>query len=201
MASAGVTAPEPLSVAVDDWVCGSDGRIADPRLVIGAEGGIANVVVHIAGSDEAPAYRAQEPPLLDQRGCVFTPHVTVVAPGEELRVRNSDAVLHTFRTVATLNRKVNKAQVRDKEDVFRFSSPEIIKVECDVHYWMTAVIVVAVDAYTAVTGADGSFEIANLEPGTYQVELWHEQLGTKTVAAVVGPDGGRLDLSWEATAP
>jgi hypothetical protein len=34
-------------------------------------------------------------------------------------------------------------------------------------------------------GADGTFEIASLPPGTYTLEAWHEKLGTMTRQVVV----------------
>ena len=43
--------------------------------------------------------------------------------------------------------------------------------------------------FFAVTGADGSFEIKGLPPGTYTVEAWHETLGVQTPVG----DGGRQD--------
>lgn len=198
-AAEGIEMPAPLSVAIDDWVCGKDGELPDPRLMLGPERGLANVVVRIPDAEGASPYPPDRA-VLDQKGCVFTPHVSVVAPGAELLVRNADPVLHNFRTVAGANPRVNRAQVRDKEDVLRFAKPEILRAECDVHYWMSAVVVVAANAYVVVTGADGSFTIDGLEPGSYELELWHETLGVHRADAVVGADGGRFDFVWPAPA-
>ena len=59
-AAAGIEVPPALSVAVDDWVCGQDGELPDPRLVIGPNRGLANVVVRVDGVADAPAYPADE---------------------------------------------------------------------------------------------------------------------------------------------
>jgi len=48
-------------------------------------------------------------------------------------------------------------------------------------------------AYTAVmshpfynvSGKDGKFTIAGLDAGTYEIEAWHEKLGTQTAKVVV----------------
>jgi len=40
--------------------------------------------------------------------------------------------------------------------------------------------------YFAVTGADGSFDIPDLPPGDYVVEVWHERLGTQEMNITVG---------------
>jgi len=49
-----------LSVAVDAWACGNEGRIADPRLVIGEGRGIADVVVRVVGPADAPPSHPEE---------------------------------------------------------------------------------------------------------------------------------------------
>ena len=194
-AGASVRPPSELSVAVDDWICGDNGTTADPRLVIGSDGGLANVVVTALGIIGAPAYAAAGERVIDQKGCVFTPHVTVVAPGEPVEVRNGDDILHTFRTTARENRNINKAQIRGASDRVVFERPENIRVLCDVHYWMSAVIAVAPHAHVAVSDANGRFRIEGLEPGSYRLQLWHEVLGTREAEAVVGPAPFRF--TWE----
>jgi plastocyanin len=167
-------------------------------LVVGSGGEITDVVVRLVDVAGAPAYPDRGPALIDQKGCVFVPHVTVIAPGQELVARNSDPVLHNFRTITKSNRTVNKAQVKGKQDTFRFDSAEILSVECDVHYWMSAVIVVADSAFVAVTGKDGSYRIDGVPPAAYTVEFWHQQLGSRRAMVDVTAEGGRLDLSWDA---
>jgi len=56
----------------------------------------------------------------------------------------------------------------------------IIKIDCDVlHTWMSAAIVVTQSPYYAVTDRDGRFVIEQLPAGEYQMETWHERLGSK----------------------
>lgn len=189
--------PPALSVAVDAWVCGEDGEIADPRLVIGSERGLADVVVTVTNAGNAPPYPAAGQPAITQRGCVFTPHVVVVAPDQELGVGNDDRILHTFRAVAELNRGINRAQVGGKRDTVSFTTPEIVVLECDVHYWMSAVVVVAPHAFVAVSDADGNFRIDGMEPGRYDLALWHQRLGHKNATVVIEGETGRLEFTWE----
>src|SRR5688572_25562961 len=87
VAAEGLVAPPALSVAVDTWACAPDGRVADPSLRIGPQGGLADVVVRVSG-EQAPPYAATDAAVIDQRGCAFVPHVIVVAPGQELLVKN-----------------------------------------------------------------------------------------------------------------
>ena len=56
----------------------------------------------------------------------------------------------------------------------------VVRIDCDVlHTWMSAAIVVVSSPYFAVTGENGSFSIAGIPAGNYDVEVWHEVLGTK----------------------
>jgi plastocyanin len=194
-----VTPPPALSVAVDAWACAPDGRIEDPTLRVGADGALADVVIRLTGAGQAPPYAPKQPAVIDQKNCTFTPHVVVVGVGQELLVKNSDPVLHNFHTLAKANRSLNQAQVKGKEDRFRFTTSEIIPVECDVHYWMSAVVVVAANPWTVVSGPDGSFVIDGLEPGEYTAELWHQRLGTRSVPVLVDQGGARLDVEWPAS--
>ena len=52
--------------------------------------------------------------------------------------------------------------------------------------WEGTVVATASDsgeAFTASTDADGRFELPGLPPGDYEVEAWHERLGTRTLKA------------------
>jgi hypothetical protein len=53
---------------------------------------------------------------------------------------------------------------------------------------MQAYVGVVNSPYFAVSGDDGSFEIGNLPPGTYTIEMWHEKYGTQTQQVTLGAD-------------
>jgi uncharacterized protein (DUF2141 family) len=67
-----------------------------------------------------------------------------------------------------------------------FTVPEVmVRFKCDVHGWMSAYVGVMANPYFAVTGADGTFEITGLPPGTYTVEAWQEKLGTQSTKITI----------------
>ncbi|MCH7909140.1 MAG: carboxypeptidase regulatory-like domain-containing protein [Candidatus Hydrogenedentes bacterium] len=39
--------------------------------------------------------------------------------------------------------------------------------------------------FYAVTGEDGAFTIDNLDPGEYEIEVWHERLGTQRARVTI----------------
>jgi hypothetical protein len=59
----------------------------------------------------------------------------------------------------------------------------MLHLTCDVHSWMSAYLGVESHPYFAVTGADGTFTIANAPAGRQTIRAWHERYGwiTRTV--------------------
>jgi hypothetical protein len=64
----------------------------------------------------------------------------------------------------------------------------MLQLKCDIHRWMTAFVGVVSHPFFAVSTATGTFEIANVPPGTYTIQAWHEQFGVlkQTVRVTAG---------------
>lgn len=180
--------PRPVAMTKDPEVCGKTQHVTED-LVVASDGGLKNAYVSIgpvSGSKPFPGGK----PALDQRGCWFHPHVLVVPAGGEVDILNSDGILHNIHTNSKLNPPVNMAQPKFKKVLtVTFAKPEAIGVSCDVHNWMKAWIVVAENAYHALTGDDGGFEITDVPPGAYTLTAWHETQGTRAQPVTVPPDG------------
>ncbi|MBV9079682.1 MAG: carboxypeptidase regulatory-like domain-containing protein [Elusimicrobia bacterium] len=127
--------------------------------------------------------------VFDQNGCMYNPHVLAVQAGQQITIRNSDGVLHNIDVRPAANQGFNVGQpVKGMETQKSFTTPEVmIPVKCDVHPWMAAFIGVQNHPYAAVTDDNGAFSLANLPPGTYTLEAWHEKYGTATQEVTVGP--------------
>jgi plastocyanin len=168
-----------IEVTKDPEVCGKESKEkVNPVLLVGAGGGIANVVVTVKAAKgkklEVPATN----PVFDQKMCEFHPHVLVFPAGSTIDVINSDGILHNIHTTSTVNPSQNQAQPKFKPKIqIKVEKPETIAIKCDVHGWMSGYWVATETPYVAVTAADGSFKISDLPPGDYDVELWHEKLG------------------------
>ena len=52
--------------------------------------------------------------------------------------------------------------------------PGVVRVECDSHGWMRGWMYVTNDV-AGVTGLDGRFELTEIPPGTYELQVWHER--------------------------
>ena len=169
-----------VTVTRDKKVCGKEPKFTE-TLIVSKDGGIQNVVVHLTDVKKGRKFEASSAFEIDQRGCWFRPHVSIVPAGKKFVLINSDGILHNFRTTGTINPILNKAQPKFKKRLkIKIDKPEIIRTNCDVHEWMDGWLVVAEHPYYSLTDEAGSFEIANIPPGTYTLELWHETLGKQT---------------------
>lgn len=187
--------PSPITVTKDQAVCGLTQHVPE-TLMVGAGGALKNVVVSIDGITRGMPFPAGARPTLDQRGCWFIPHVQVVPVGAEIDILNSDGILHNIHTFPKNNPPINMAQPKFKKVMSHaFARPDVVKVNCDVHGWMNAWIVVAPHPYFAVTAADGRFTLAGVPAGTYTLRAWHETLGTREQTIAVQP-GGTVEAAF-----
>jgi len=181
------TAPPPqkIDVTKDPEVCGKDKTA--PNLIVGQGGGIANVVVVVNATKGKKLEVPAQNPTFDQKTCEFHPHVLAFPAGSTIDVTNSDGILHNIHTTSTVNPSQNQAQPKFKQKIqIKVEKPEWpINVKCDVHGWMSGYWISEEHPYVAVTDANGAFKIADLPPGDYQVELWQEKLGKKTMPASI----------------
>ncbi len=198
---AAATAPKikPLDMKADA-VCAKAHDKAQPDeglIVYASEGNaVPFVFVYVKKGIDDKYDVPEEPVVLDQKGCMYVPHVMGMIAGQGLDILNSDPVNHNVHSLAARNPKFNFAQpnqgmkkeLRGKDT---FTRPEVmIKVKCDVHGWMASYIGVVSHPFFSVTkshqndggdkAARGTFEIKELPAGKFELEFWHENLGVVT---------------------
>jgi hypothetical protein len=180
--------PRPNRPAIDLHSCPQCAEAAsrplyDESLVVAGDGAVQNVVVSIsAGLPPGEQYPApQNPAALDQKGCMFHPHVIATMVGQPIIVKNSDPFLHSVHSMdAELSPAFDFAQpTTGLHRVEPLQVVETFQIKCDLHPWMSAWVRVFNHPYFAVTSADGSFAIRQLPPGKYRLKAWHELLGVR----------------------
>jgi hypothetical protein len=197
--------PQVLSMAANA-ACAAHhrGQVIDESVLVNGDGTLRNVVVWVSDGLEGRTFAPPKvPAILDQQGCVYTPHVVTVMTGQKLLVKNSDPFLHNVRAAAANNPPFNFGQpsVNVGGTPLTFLTPDRMFVKCDVHPWMTARIVVLDNPYFAVTGEHGAFKLPELPPGTYTVSAWHEVYGEQKQRVKVEPGKPvSLDFTFRATA-
>lgn len=195
-------APKPAKVMMDaDPVCKKQHstEVYTNEYIVDGSGGLANVFVYLKN------YNGPKPPvpkdsvIFDQKGCEYFPHVFGARAGQPIAILNSDPTLHNVHAVPTVNSQFNLAMPKQGMRITKtFDKNEImIKIKCDVHSWMAAYVGVLDHPYFAVSQSNGAFDIGPLPPGTYEIEAWHEKLGTMTQTVTVGDNAtGQADFTF-----
>ena len=128
----------------------------------------------------------ETPVTVNQEDCMYSPHVQVAVEGQKIQIKNSDGTLHNIHAYNKDKTLFNQAQPPKSKDIEKeIKGAEVVRLQCDVHPWMKAFVVVNKNAFFAVTDDTGKFEIKDVPPGTYTVEAWHEKLGTQTAEVKV----------------
>jgi plastocyanin len=172
-------------------------------VIVGAGGALRNVLVSVTGGLEG---RQFSPPadavVLDQKGCVYAPHVFGVMANQNVRILNSDPTLHNVHGIPESgDGEFNVGMPRQGMEITRtFKQPVLMRFKCDVHPWMVSYGHVMPHPYYAVSGDDGTYRIPNLPAGRYTIQAWHEKLGTQTATVTVGEAGATthtLDFTFK----
>jgi hypothetical protein len=193
---------QPLLVNKDPDVCAPGGRtvLSESLLVDSATRGIANVAVYLRDAPRVheSARPTEEEVLFDQKECIFLSHVFGMRVGQTVAIRNSDPVGHNTKIVGNRGDSFNQIIPQAESLAFKPSKeePTPVPVSCSIHPWMEAYFLPRSNGYFAISGRDGSFEIANLPAGEpLELQVWHE--------SAKGPGGGLIlntpkgkELNW-----
>ncbi len=174
--------------------------VPDERVVVGANGELKNVALFIEGHSD-PTGPQRPPVILDQVNFQYTPHVVAVQVGQTLRVRSSDDALHNVHIKGKHNPETNHfTRTADEWLDYVYEKPEVLRLKCDVHPWMSAYVAVVENPYFDVSDADGTYEITGLPDGDYTLVAWHELYGRQEVALSIR-DGAAVEQNFTFEAP
>ena len=169
-------------------------------IVVGANGGLANVVVYVSdGLTPSTFQPPEQPAVFEQKGCQYKPHVLAMQANQKLDILNSDETTHNIHPSPNNNREWNMTQPHGTPLEQTFAREEIaIPVKCNVHPWMRGYIAVFKHPYFAVTDKNGGFDLKDLPPGTYTITAWQEKLGTQSQKVTIGAGEAKtLDFSFK----
>lgn len=169
----------------------NDGQARRKESIVTNENGTLRfVTVYVKNAPKGDYPSPSEPVVLDQVGCMYSPHVFAMQRGQDIVVKNSDDTAHNVHFTPKKNPEINRSQPKKGlKTTFQMKRAEMaVRIKCDVHPWMLAYCHVFDHPFFAVTGEDGTFEITGLPPGTYTVETWHEKYESQILEVTVAQD-------------
>lgn len=142
--------------------------------VVGPDGkGIAEAVVFVQSPVDSNAAATRQSAEMDQLNKTFVPGVLPVVVGSEVRFPNHDQIHHhvySFSRTKTFELPLYKG--RDALAV-QFDKPGVVNVGCNIHDWMSGIILVLPTRHYAMTDANGRFTLSDLPAGNYTLVAWH----------------------------
>ncbi|MEX2118834.1 MAG: hypothetical protein WD847_04420 [Pirellulales bacterium] len=199
--------PEPLPLAVTKDQAAFGATVADQSLVVGEDGGLANVLVYLASKDIHPdvVKATSKEAVLRVEGGLLQPRVLPLVLGQPLRLSNPSPVAINLYFPTMSNPQLNVLIPPQADPVHRFEREQEklpVPVTCTVHPWMRAYLMPLAHPYADVSGRDGTARIPDLPVGQLPFRLWHERVGFLKPAGStdrqftfdIQPGGNRLDI-------
>ncbi len=142
----------------------------------------------------APGQRA----VMMQKNKTFHPHILAVQVGTEVDFPNYDPIFHN--AFSNYDGRIFDLGLYAPGTSRRvlFDRPGIVRVFCNIHESMSAVIAVLPVPWFAVTARNGAFTIRDVPEGEYVLHLFHERALPEVLQGLqrkvnVGPDGARIE--------
>jgi plastocyanin len=135
--------------------------------------GIAEAVVFVQAPTPASG-RTNPTQVVDQIQKTFVPGLLPIVVGTSVRFPNHDQIHHhvySFSPTKTFELPLYKGE--EAPEVV-FDKVGVVKIACNIHDWMSGIILVLPSAHFAVTDAQGRFVLENLPAGDYTLVAWHE---------------------------
>lgn len=180
------TPPERKEIVPTKDQAAFQNKIWDERVVVGEDGGLANVVIYISSSsvpvpDEMPAGMPAQVKMDNQNGA-FVPHVVPFWMGKQQFVAaNADTVAHNCNCSALGDRTGSFNNLIEPGGDFKAEFSRVQRslqpVTCNIHPWMKGYVLPRNNPYFAVTNEKGEFKIENIPPGEWEFQVLHEEVG------------------------
>jgi plastocyanin len=152
---------------------------------------LSDVVVYVEGVRARTRAHAAANPAIVMKGKAFNPRVAVVPVGGTVDFPNEDPIFHNVFSVSGENRFDLQLYKRPKSGAQTFQHPGVVRIYCNIHPQMSAVVLVRDNPFFTKAAADGSFAIEGVPAGRHKLVAWHDKAG-ETTQDVVVPAQGQL---------
>jgi plastocyanin len=127
--------------------------------------------------------------LLDQRHLMFFPHVLAVQQGTTVVFPNNDDVFHNVFSYSQPKQFDLGRYPRGQFRTVRFDTPGVVRIYCDIHAHMNAVILVLENPYFTAADENGNFVLPDVPSGRYMIHFWFGRNLVESRPIEVRPNG------------
>jgi plastocyanin len=187
--------PKQTKLSPDCANCAPGPIAPDEAMILGDGNIIQNAVVSIDAVGEGGFSFTADPVTIDQKGCVYSPHVVAVNTAQKISFSNSDPLVHNVLLKGLVSMNKGHESGAPPIEVPLPGLAGYIGSECSYHSWMGCHIHIFDHPYFALTGADGRFSLKNVPAGTYRIKVWQEVLGVATQVVTV-PEAGTVTADF-----
>ena len=155
----------------------------------------SGVVLSLTAIQGAPAAHSHTTHFtILQKDKTFSPHVLAIPVGSIVDFPNADPIFHNaFSSYSGQVFDIGLYPPGSTRSV-RFTRAGVVRVFCNIHSSMSAMIAVLATPYFAITRRDGTFEISDVAAGEYDLSVLHER-ATETALET---RGRRVTVGQEA---
>jgi len=122
--------------------------------------------------------------VLDQRNKRFLPHILAIPVGSQVDFPNHDPIFHNAFSNFAGQPFDTGLYAPGTSQKITFRREGVVRVFCNIHAQMSAVIVVVPSPHFATSAATGMYRIENVPAGEYTLKIFHERATEKTLAAL-----------------
>ena len=144
-------------------------------------------VVYLRGGPPVTGPRGSSA-TISQQDTAFVPAVLAVPRGATVDFLNEDPFFHNVFSYSQAKRfDLGRFPASQSKSV-TFEETGIVKVYCEVHDFMRAVVLVLDTPYHSPVSEDGSFTIRGVPPGAYEVVAWHADFDEQIIPVTVAEE-------------
>lgn len=159
-------------------------RLSDSRVPAVRKGrDYSGVVIWLdpVNAASVPKTRKTAPLRMEQKDKKFIPHILAAPVGATVRFPNLDPIFHSVFSNFSGQIFDFGLYAPGSSRNITFTRPGVVRIFCNIHPTMSAVIVVVRSSWFAVSDASGSFTIHDVPPGDYRLGVFHERATEETL--------------------
>jgi plastocyanin len=144
----------------------------------------SGVVVWLEPLDVPPTLPHAKHAEMVQKNKTFIPHVLGITLGTTVDFPNRDPIFHN--AFSNYNGQIFDVSLYPPgtSRSITFQREGVVRVFCNIHPAMSAVIVVLRSPYFCVSSKNGALQITGVPPGSYRVHVFHERATEQTLSAL-----------------